>query len=157
MDRAASLADVGLTQRLLNHWQRDFPLSNRPFAQVGQAQGATETEVIDIFTDALQRGAISRIGGVWAPGVGGAALLCAMAVPVERFEAVVAQVNAHPEVAHNYAREHALACADKPASACLASRLPTGTEVTRERLARVERAERSLAGLGFRVLRVQRG
>lgn len=54
-----------------------------------------------------------------------------------------------------YARENALACADKPASACLASRLPTGTEVTRERLARVERAEQALSKLGFRVLRVR--
>ncbi len=54
-----------------------------------------------------------------------------------------------------YAREHALACADKPASACLASRLPTGTVVTRERLERVERAEAHVRSLGFRVLRVR--
>jgi siroheme decarboxylase len=31
-----------------------------------------------------------------------------MAVPSERFDAVTAQVNAHPEVAHNYERSHAL-------------------------------------------------
>src|SRR5262249_29111237 len=37
-----------------------------------------------------------------------------------------------------YAREAGLVVADKPASACLASRLPIGTPVTRERLARVE-------------------
>ncbi len=54
-----------------------------------------------------------------------------------------------------YAREHGLVCADKPASACLASRLPTGTAVTRERLERVERAEAHLRSLGFSVLRVR--
>lgn len=54
-----------------------------------------------------------------------------------------------------YAREHGLAVADKPASACLASRLPTGTRVTRERLARVEAAEEGLRALGLRVLRVR--
>ncbi len=54
-----------------------------------------------------------------------------------------------------YAREHGLDVADKPASACLASRLPVGTLVTRERLARVERAEAALADLGFAVLRVR--
>lgn len=54
-----------------------------------------------------------------------------------------------------YAREHGLDVADKPASACLASRLPVGTIVTRERLARVERAEAALADLGFSVLRVR--
>jgi uncharacterized protein len=54
-----------------------------------------------------------------------------------------------------WAHEHALPVADKPASACLASRLPVGTPVTRERLARVERAEDALAELGLRVLRVR--
>lgn len=54
-----------------------------------------------------------------------------------------------------YARQHGLDVADKPASACLASRLPVGTRVTRERLARVERAEAALADLGFSVLRVR--
>jgi uncharacterized protein len=54
-----------------------------------------------------------------------------------------------------YARAHGLAAAEKPASACLASRLPLGTAVTRERLARVERAEEAVRALGFRVLRVR--
>ena len=54
-----------------------------------------------------------------------------------------------------YAREANLEVADKPASACLASRLPVGTRVTRERLARVERCESELRALGLRVLRVR--
>lgn len=44
---------------------------------------------------------------------------------------------------------------DKPASPCLASRFPYGTAITRERLAKVERAEAALRGLGFRELRVR--
>jgi uncharacterized protein len=44
---------------------------------------------------------------------------------------------------------------DRPASACLASRLPYGTEVTRERLALVERGEAALRDLGFRQFRVR--
>jgi len=54
-----------------------------------------------------------------------------------------------------YAREHGLPVADKPASACLASRLPVGTAVTRERLARIEAAEDALKDAGFRVVRVR--
>lgn len=54
-----------------------------------------------------------------------------------------------------YARDAGLAVASKPASACLASRIPLGTEVTRERLARVEAAERALRSLGLSVLRVR--
>ena len=54
-----------------------------------------------------------------------------------------------------YADLHNLSVADKPSSACLASRIPVGTEVTRERLARVEAAEEALRGLGLRQLRVR--
>ena len=54
-----------------------------------------------------------------------------------------------------YAREHDLPVADKPSSACLASRIPVGTSVTVEGLARVEEAEEAVRGLGFRVLRVR--
>jgi uncharacterized protein len=44
---------------------------------------------------------------------------------------------------------------DRPASACLASRLPYGTEVTPERLALVERGEAAMRELGFRQFRVR--
>jgi len=44
---------------------------------------------------------------------------------------------------------------DRPASACLASRLPYGTEVTPERLSLVERGEAALRVLGFRQFRVR--
>ncbi len=44
---------------------------------------------------------------------------------------------------------------DKPAAACLASRIPYGTEVTLERLGQVERAEAALHALGFAGLRVR--
>jgi pyridinium-3,5-biscarboxylic acid mononucleotide sulfurtransferase len=44
---------------------------------------------------------------------------------------------------------------DRPASACLASRLPYGTEVTSERLGLVERGEAELRALGFRQFRVR--
>lgn len=44
---------------------------------------------------------------------------------------------------------------DKPAAACLASRLPYGTPVTFGRLAAVERAEQALRDLGFGALRVR--
>ena len=44
---------------------------------------------------------------------------------------------------------------DKPAAACLASRIPYGTRVTRERLAQVEQAEAALKVLGFEGFRVR--
>src|SRR5437879_9856504 len=44
---------------------------------------------------------------------------------------------------------------DRPASACLASRVPYGTEVTAERLTLIERGEAALRELGFRQFRVR--
>jgi uncharacterized protein len=52
-------------------------------------------------------------------------------------------------------RELGLRTWDKPAAACLASRVPYGTEVTIEVLGRIERAERALRALGFAELRVR--
>ncbi len=53
------------------------------------------------------------------------------------------------------ARRYGLSIADKPSMACLSSRIPTGLEVTEERLTRVERAERLLRTWGFDQFRVR--
>jgi uncharacterized protein len=53
------------------------------------------------------------------------------------------------------AAEAGLDVREKPASACLASRIPIGTEVTGERLTEIDRAEAELRRLGFRQLRVR--
>jgi uncharacterized protein len=52
-------------------------------------------------------------------------------------------------------RAAGLPTADLPASACLSSRLPYGTEVTPERLAQVEEGEERLRALGFRQHRLR--
>ena len=53
------------------------------------------------------------------------------------------------------ARARGLAVWDKPALACLASRVPYGTPLSAERLARIEAAEEALHALGLRQLRVR--
>ncbi len=53
------------------------------------------------------------------------------------------------------ARERGLAVWDKPAMACLASRIPYGMDVTPEKLMQIERAEAAVRDLGFRELRVR--
>jgi uncharacterized protein len=52
-------------------------------------------------------------------------------------------------------REAGLPTAELPASACLSSRLPYGTEVTPERLSQVEQGEQALRDLGFRQVRLR--
>jgi len=53
------------------------------------------------------------------------------------------------------ARQANLSLADKPASACLASRIEYGRPVTRENLSQVEQAEAALHALGFPQVRVR--
>lgn len=101
MDDAHSLAFA-----LLNRWQHGFPLEQAPFARIAGQLGVPADTVISTYRTLLADGRISRIGGVFGAGAGGAALLCAMAVPPHRLEAVAALVSAHPGVNHNYEREH---------------------------------------------------
>jgi DNA-binding Lrp family transcriptional regulator len=95
-------------QRLLNNYQRDFPLVPRPFAALGEHLGIGEDAVIEALRSLAEQGAVSRVGAVFKPGAVGASTLAAMAVPPERLDAVAAQVSAHQEVNHNYEREHRL-------------------------------------------------
>jgi len=108
MPRAAVLPpgvdDAGF--RLLNDWQRDFPLESRPFATLAASVGRSEAEVLAAFRDWQRRGIVSRIGAVFAPRRIGASALVAMAVPDERLVEVATRVSAEPGVNHNYEREH---------------------------------------------------
>ena len=61
----------------------------------------------------------------------------------------------HKEEIRFLAKRAGLPCWDRPASACLSSRLPYGTEVTPERLSLVERGEAALRQLGFKQFRVR--
>ncbi len=54
-----------------------------------------------------------------------------------------------------FSRALGLATADKPALACLATRVPTGTPITRELLAKIEQAEQVAWDLGFYQVRVR--
>jgi pyridinium-3,5-biscarboxylic acid mononucleotide sulfurtransferase len=61
----------------------------------------------------------------------------------------------HKEEIRFLAKRAGLPCWDRPASACLSSRLPYGTEVTPERLSLVERGEAALREMGFKQFRVR--
>ena len=92
--------------RLLNDFQRDFPLCPAPFAELAARLGVGERTVIGGLEKLRREGKISRVGAVFAPKRIGASTLAAMAVPPEKLEAVAAAVNRFPEVNHNYEREH---------------------------------------------------
>lgn len=98
-----------LDRRIVNALQGGFPVCERPFAVAAEGLGMDEATLIARIAALRDAGVLSRFGPLWkAEGLGGAVTLAAMAVPEARFEAVAALVNAHPEVAHNYARDHRL-------------------------------------------------
>jgi uncharacterized protein len=114
------------------------------------------------------KSALFRAMGPWARARGFEALLYgeiaddaaddrpgARAAREAGVEAPLAAAGFTKEDVRRAAREAGLRVAEKPASACLASRLPVGTAVTRERLERVERAEERLRALGLVQLRVR--
>ncbi len=97
-----------LERALLNDFQRDFPLTPRPFAAFAERLGCAEDEVLEAYQRLQREGSVSRIGAVIRTGAVGASTLAAMAVPAERLAEVAELVSAYPEVNHNYEREHRL-------------------------------------------------
>ena len=93
--------------RLLNEWQRGFPLTSRPYAELAHTLGMDEGNVIARLRDLKSRGHVSRVGAVFRPHVLGWSTLAAVAAPTERMDAVARVIDACPEVNHNYEREHA--------------------------------------------------
>ena len=96
-----------LDRAIVNHLQGGFPLGERPFLEAAAALGMTENGLLEKLRVLLERGVLTRFGPLYdAEKLGGHLSLCAMSVPAGDFERVAALVNSHPEVAHNYEREH---------------------------------------------------
>jgi len=92
--------------RLLNDFQRGFPLIAEPWAALGAELGCSSTDVLTRLAALRDDGKISRVGPVFAPNRIGASTLAAMAVPVAELPRVAAIVSAFSGVNHNYRREH---------------------------------------------------
>lgn len=96
----------GASLQLLNGLQRDFPFEPQPFRSVGRPFGLSESGVLERLRSLRGRGVLGRIGAVWNAGAGGAAALCALAVPPARLVQVAQAISDEPGVNHNYEREH---------------------------------------------------
>jgi DNA-binding Lrp family transcriptional regulator len=89
--------------------QDGLPVCERPFRAVADEIGIGEAELIARVDALLADGTLTRFGPLFdAAKFGGAFTLAAMQVPAADFDRVAEAVNARPEVAHNYARDHAL-------------------------------------------------
>ncbi len=98
-----------LDRQIINELQRGFPLVERPFEMLAEQFGTTEATLIEHVQKLLDDGVLSRFGPMYnAEKLGGALTLCALSAPEDQFDNITDKVNSHPEVAHNYARDHSL-------------------------------------------------
>jgi len=98
-----------LQRDFINRFQGGFPLTTDPFASAASVLGSDEAELISAVGDLLADRRLTRFGPLFdLERLGGRFTLAAMAVPEGDFERVAAAVNALPEVAHNYRRDHRL-------------------------------------------------
>ncbi len=119
---------------IVNALQQGFPLAERPFREAGALLGISEDELIVRLGKLLKDGVLTRFGPLYqAERLGGAYALAAMRVPPADFERVAEAVNAAPEVAHNYERDHefnlwfVLATESPDGIACAAARIEGNT------------------------------
>jgi uncharacterized protein len=114
-----------------------------------------KTELYDVLAELAERrgygvllsGANADDAGDWRPGLRAAA--------EHGVRHPLLDAGAGKAAVRALARELGVPSADKPATPCLASRIPYGTAVDPETLARIDRAERAVRALGFPVLRVR--
>ncbi|MBF6622823.1 MAG: AsnC family transcriptional regulator [Pseudomonas stutzeri] len=97
-----------LDRRLINRLQHGLPLVRQPW-QILADELESDPQTLRARVQALlDDGTLTRFGPMFdIERLGGAFTLAALSVPEERFDAVAAQLDAMPEVAHNYRREHA--------------------------------------------------
>ncbi|MGE5769403.1 MAG: Lrp/AsnC family transcriptional regulator [Betaproteobacteria bacterium] len=96
-------------RRIIDQLQGGFPLVERPYAEAAAGLGISEDDLLARLQRLLDDKVLTRFGPMYqVERMGGAFVLAALAAPEARYDQVAAQVNALPQVAHNYRREHAL-------------------------------------------------
>ncbi|WP_222910812.1 Lrp/AsnC family transcriptional regulator [Pseudomonas sp. DNDY-54] len=97
-----------LDRRLINRLQHGLPLVRHPWQALAEELVTEPDELRTRVQALLDDGTLTRFGPMFdIERLGGAFTLAALSVPEERFDAVAAQLEVMPEVAHNYRREHA--------------------------------------------------
>lgn len=90
---------------LLAAVQDGFPITPRPFQDLGMALGLKEDEVIKRLEELMKAGLVRRIGPILdLRKLGRSGILAAIAVPVEDADGVASIVSEYDEVSHNYLR-----------------------------------------------------
>jgi DNA-binding Lrp family transcriptional regulator len=96
-----------IDRAIINEIQSDFPISPRPFRELGKRLNLPEHEVLERVKTLKAEGVIRRIGGNFNSRLlNYTSTLCAAKVPEEKMNGFVEAVNSYPGVTHNYKRNH---------------------------------------------------
>lgn len=96
-----------LDRALINRLQAGFPICEYPYAAVAAELGITEQALLERLQSLLEDGVLTRFGPLFnAERLGGAYALCAVSAPEADKNQVIQIINAFPETAHHYEREH---------------------------------------------------
>lgn len=94
-----------LDLKLLAAVQDGFPITSRPFQDLGLALGLEEDEVISRLAELQKEGLVRRIGPILdLRRMGKSGILAALAVSLDEADGVADTVSLYPEVSHNYLR-----------------------------------------------------
>lgn len=93
-------------RQLIDSYQRNLPVCERPYEDMARSLGLTEAEVIHRLSALQEKQVLSRVGPVFEHSQAGASMLAAVAAPEAQMDLVAARINRAPGVNHNYAREH---------------------------------------------------
>ena len=94
-----------LDLKLLAAVQDGFPITSRPFQDLGLALGLEEDEVISRLAELQKEGLVRRIGPILdLRRMGKSGILAALAVSLDEADSVADTVSLYPEVSHNYLR-----------------------------------------------------
>jgi DNA-binding Lrp family transcriptional regulator len=101
-------ADIDdIDKKIINRIQSCFPITIRPYKEIGKWIGLSEEETIFRIKKLKDNGYIRRIGGNFGPGqLGFCSTLCAAVVPDEKIALFTETVNSYSGVTHNYMRDH---------------------------------------------------
>ena len=100
---------TAVDRQIIDNLQGEFPICERPYAVVAERMGISEADLLQRLEQLLADKVLTRFGPMYQiERMGGAFVLAALAAPEDRYDEVTALVNALPQVAHNYRREHAL-------------------------------------------------
>lgn len=98
-----------IDRAIINTLQGELPIRERPYQEAASRIGIGEEELLARIQHLLATGVLTRVGPLFQiERMGGAFTLAALAAPDEKYDDMAAKVNALPQIAHNYQREHDL-------------------------------------------------